>query len=362
MELGYMIVKILQNYSSEKKTLTTHPMSLEEIQKRAAAQYDGWTKAYEDYTSSDRPTRKMVQAAMESLISLEAHLPEEEQTIMYRTYGKDKPRKTDYWFKNPLRDSDLRFFVDAALYSGILNDSHKQRIIKNVKGLSGENLNKVTGYTNNFGNARYLPEIDVLGNAEMISNAIIRGKKIKFNLNIYNLKKELEPCSECLINPFYVVMGGNEKYYLLGTYDGQDKIYFFRIDLITNLVITKEKAESASNVTEIKNGLDFSKYFNEHPYMFGGNVVRMKLRVDKEIFTQIIDWFGYDVEVHTGSETDTTIDVTIKAAENAMHYWLLQYGESVQALDVSDEFAEKMRSAAKKILKNYSFDEGREEA
>lgn len=49
MELGYWIVRILQRYSSQKETGDTHPMTLAEIQKRAAAQYDGWKKPYEEY-------------------------------------------------------------------------------------------------------------------------------------------------------------------------------------------------------------------------------------------------------------------------------------------------------------------------
>lgn len=364
MELGYLIVKILQKHSSELATNTTHPMTLAEIQQRACAIYDGpLKKYYREYIKTDIPSRKMVQTALDSLISLELNMPDEEKTIMYREYGKeDSPRKTDYWFKNPLRDSDLRFFVDTALYSGILNEEHTRRLVKSVKGISGKNLDMMTSYSGAFGGARYTQNIDVLNNAEIISNAIERKKKIKFKLNIYNIKKELEVYQECIINPFYVVMSSNGKYYLLGTYDGNsDKIYFFRIDLMTNLKIKNEKAEDRSNVTEIKNGINLSEYYNQHPYMFGGKTSRMRLRVNKSIFTQIIDWFGYNVEVHEESETDTTIDVTVRVVEKSMHYWLLQYGESVRAINVSAEFAEKMRTAVKIIYRNYSDDENGEE-
>lgn len=363
MELGYLIVKILQKYSSEIVTNTTHPMTLAEIQQRACSIYDGpLKKHYKEYTKNDIPSRKMVQTALDSLVSMEMNLPEEEKTIFYREYGREEsPRKTDYWFKNPLRDSDLRFFVDTALYSGILNEPQIRRLVKNVKGLSGKNLDIMTLYSEAFGGARYSQNIDVLSNAEIISNAIEQKKKIKFKLNVYNIKKELELYQECLLNPFYVLMSNNGKYYLLGTYDsGKDKIYFFRIDLMTDLQITNEKVENRSNLTEIKNGINLYEYYNQRPYMFGGEATRMKLRVNKSIFTQIIDWFGCDIEVHLDSETETTIDVTVKVVENAMHYWLLQYGESVQAIDVSEKFAEKLRAAAKTIYNNYSYGENRE--
>ncbi len=355
MELGYTIVKILQKYSSEKRTHTTHPMSLAEIQLRAAAIYDNNLKHYKEYKASDIPTRKMVQTAMESLIDMELTLLDEEKTILYREYGdKDNPRKTDYWYRNPLRDSDLRFFVDMALYSGILNEAQTKRIVKNIKGLSGENLEQIISYAGNFGSSRYAQSIDVLENVEIISEAIIRKKKIGFTLNIYNLKKGLKTLSECQINPYYIVMGNNSRYYLLGTYDGRDKVYFFRIDLMTNLKVLSKYAEPRNSVTELRRGLNLSKYYNEHPYMFGGEVEDMRLRVDKDIFTQIVDWFGNDITVHEITETDTTIDVTVRAVKDAMHYWLLQYGESVKALDVDEDFAKKMREAAKRIYDNYS--------
>lgn len=357
MELGYWIVRILQRYSSQKETGDTHPMTLAEIQKRAAAQYDGWKKPYEEYKAEDRPTRKMVQDAMTSLIDGESLLPDEEKTIIYREYGNpDAPRRTDYWYRSLWRDADLRFLIDSVLYSGILNEKQTQEMVKNIKKLSGENLKKMTRYAGFFGGSRYFADNDVLSNVELLSAAIYQHKKVRFILNVYNIKKELQPDKEHIISPFEIVMGNNARYYLIGTYANSVKAYFFRIDLITGIDVLDEKADDKRNIEEIKNGMNLLKYHNEHPYMFGGKPVQMKLRVNKEIFTQIIDWFGHDVEVDRKSETETTIDVTVSAVEDAMHYWLLQYGENVKALNAGEDFAEKMRAAAMKIYENYSQD------
>lgn len=355
MELGYWIVRILQRYSSQKETSDTHPMTLAEIQQRAAAEYDGWKKPYKQYTKDEIPTRKMVQDAMKSLINWESLFPDEEKTILYREYGNpDARRRTDYWYRSPWRDADLRFLVDSALYSGILNEEQTQELIKNIKNLSGENLEKMTRYAVSFGGSRYFVDNDVLGNVELLSFAISEHKKVRFMLNVYNTKKELRPDKEHIISPFEIVMGNNARYYLMGTYDSSEKIYFFRIDLITGIEMLDENADDKRNIEEIKNGINLLKYHNEHPYMFGGKPVRMKLRVNKDIFTQIIDWFGHDIEVDEKSETETTIDVTVSAVEDAMHYWMLQYGENVKALNASEDFAEKMRAAAMKIYESYN--------
>lgn len=361
MELGYWIVRILQKYSSQKEAGDAYPMTLAEIQQRAAAEFDGWKKPYKEYNDKDTPTRRMVQRAMNSLIGWELSLPDEEKTIMYREYGDpDAPCRTDYWYRSPWRDADLRFLIDSALYSGILNEKQIRELVKNIKNLSGENLEKMTRYAGFFGGSRYFADNDVLSNVELLSTAIYRHTKVRFMLNVYNIKKELQPVKECIISPFEIVMGNNAKYYLIGTYENSVKAYFFRIDLITGIDMLDEKADDKKNIEEIRNGINLLKYHYEHPYMFGGKIVRMKLRVSKDIFTQIIDWFGPGVEVDEKSETETTIDVTVSAAEDAMHYWLLQYGENVKALNADEDFAEKMRAAAKKIYASYSLDGGKQ--
>ena len=361
MDLEYRIVRILQKYSSQKETTDTHPMTLTEIQQEAAKEYDDGKKPREDYNASDIPTRRMVQRAMDSLIGWELSLPPEEKTIMYREYGDpDAPRRTDYWYQSPWRDADLRFLIDSALYSGILNEKQTRELVENIKNLSGKNLKEMTRYARVFGGSRYFADNDVMSNVELLSAAIYQQKKVRFMLNVYNIKKELRPDQEHIISPFEIVMGNNAKYYLIGTYDNSVKVYFFRIDLITGINMLDEKAEDKENIEEIRNGINLLKYHNEHPYMFGGKPVRMKLRVNKDIFTQIIDWFGYDVTVDRKSETETTIDVTVSAVEDAMHYWLLQYGENVKALNVGEDFAEKMRAAAMKIYESYSLDGGKQ--
>jgi predicted DNA-binding transcriptional regulator YafY len=182
-------------------------------------------------------------------------------------------------------------------------------------------------------------------------SAINKRCKVEFSLNVYNIKKELTPYTECKISPHYVTMG-NGRYYLIGTYDGSEKIYLFRVDLMTKIEITTEKSVRRESISELRD-MNLSEYMYQHPYMISGEVRRMKLRVNKDIFTQIIDWFGIDVVVLLDTETENTIDVIIKACERAMHYWLLQYGEGVQALEMNDVFARRMQMAAKAIYEKY---------
>ena len=179
MDLEYRIVRILQKYSSQKETTDTHPMTLAEIQQEAAKEYDDGKKPREDYNARDIPTRRMVQRAMDSLIGWELSLPPEEKTIMYREYGDpDAPRRTDYWYQSPWRDADLRFLIDSALYSGILNEKQMRELVENIKNLSGKNLKEMTRYARVFGGSRYFADNDVMSNVELLSAAIYQQKKV----------------------------------------------------------------------------------------------------------------------------------------------------------------------------------------
>lgn len=352
MELSYAIVEILREFSSENPTMSTHPMTLTEIQKRLSQRF-GNRKSLTEINDDDFPTRKMVRTSMEALLQTEASLPEKERTIRYTEKGSDnKKYRSNYYYQSLLSDAELKYLIDSTLYSSIINTEQMQQLVNNIKGLSGKNLANMTLYASVFGEAKYSQQIDVLKNVEVLMEAIRKQRKVDFSLNVYNIEKELTPYTKCTINPHYVVMG-NSRYYLIGTYDGNEKPYFFRVDLMTDIVITNEKSDNRETVPELKNGLNLSQYMHQHPYMISGKVSRIKLRVNKSIFTQIIDWFGTDVIVLPDTETELTVDVSVKACEGAIHYWLLQYGQEVLALDMDKEFAKGMQTAAKTIYEKY---------
>ena len=70
------------------------------------------------------------------------------------------------------------------------------------------------------------------------------------------------------------------------------KYKLYRIDLMTDLSVTK-----AAAVTKEEAGIehemeDLFRYRIENPYLFTGKTETVRLRVDSEQFTQIVDWFG----------------------------------------------------------------------
>ncbi|NLG04659.1 MAG: WYL domain-containing protein, partial [Clostridia bacterium] len=160
------------------------------------------------------------------------------------------------------------------------------------------------------------------------------------------------PYKHVSINPHLVVMGSG-RYYLIATYDNSVKCYYFRVDLMTNIKITELNSTKRTDIPELKVGFNMSQYNIQHPYMVSGAVRKMKLRIKKEIFTQIVDWFGSTYSVVPNSETENTIDISVDVCEDAMVYWMMQYGENAEVLDMSSELKVKIRTAAKTIYEKY---------
>ena len=352
MELSYQIVEILKEFSSKEKTLETHPMSLSEVRKQLVLKI-GSRSNLGDVQDDDFPTRKMVRTSMKSLLEMEAILPEEQRTIRYtEKIRKEVSYKSNYWYENCISDAELKFLIDSALYANIINQKNGQKLVKNIQNLSGKKLSDMTMYAKNFGETKYTQNVDVLLNVEILMQAIKSQRKVSFDLNVYDVNKVLKSYNNYIINPHYVVMG-NGRYFLVGTYDNSEKCYYYRVDLMTKIKITKVVSVDRLNIPELKGGIDMSKYMFQHPYMISGNIKKMKLRVNKSIFTQIVDWFGTTFTVLPNTETIETVDISVEVCENAMKYWLLQYGENVQALDMGKDFAENMQKAAKIIYEKY---------
>lgn len=338
MSLHFSIIQVLKDNSSKTKTMTV-PQIRNEIVKIINPNIS-------EVSKTDIPTIKMVRTSLNSLLE-----QDRENIIKYtETYRKDgSPYRSKFYIEQP-NGAEFKFLMDSVLYSPILNKDIAQNLIAFLEKIGGKPVSKYVPYKDLF-KLKYKQKIDVIKNIAFIMKAIEHQRKINFTLYVYNTDLKLEKYREIKnLNPLYIIMN-NSKYYLLGSYN-QSKIYSFRLDLMDNFKETTEIALKLDYFNEIKDR-DWSKYMHEHPYMITGDVINQKLRVNKSIFTQIVDWFGSDIKVYKNTETDKTIDVTVRASENALKYWLLQYGENVKAIDMSDNLKKSMQNAAEIIYQNY---------
>ena len=123
-----------------------------------------------------------------------------------------------------------------------------------------------------------------------------------------------------------------------------------------NESIRTKKEEIARIEEELAN---LFKYRMENPYMFTGQVECVRIRVDADQFTQIVDWFSDDFRVvGYDADEDSYYDIEVKVNLNSFTFWVLQYSGCVEVLSRrgDDSFRRHIKETLEKALEKYEED------
>lgn len=344
MELSYLIIEVLKRHSSEKKQYDTRPLNQAEILYFLQKDYPHL---------SDEITEKKVRRAVEKMVAQESALPDPYKTLRFH---EKNGRITGYWVANTLSDLELKFLIDSVMYGTIINTQNAQSLAKRLQGLSGKALRELTKYASGaFGKQKYLPDIDVLENVNSIMQAQRKQRKVQFQLNAFDVQDDqivLSPTEKHTVSPLDVFLH-NGRYYLAAAYNNSNTVYFFRVDLMTDICQQDgERARKRDDFAALKD-VRRDHFMLKHPVMYGGREKRFKLRIKRKYFTQLVDTFSHSLTILPGSDTADTVDVLVDAIDEAMRLWLLPYGDIAEVLDMDSEFAGKMRKSIEILRKKY---------
>ena len=316
----------------------------------------------------------------------------DEREIIFIKKGQNG-RTIGYWMMEMLSESEWLFLMDSVINSKILTQKESDNLAKRITFLAGKRFSELTQYRHRMENQPYFvgdDDIDgkagyiescVLKQVYLIRQAIKQGKKVKFNLCVYDYGKQnirLIPYGRHgkvlpetpekykedvhrICSPFDIIFS-NGRYYMLGAdleterrTDLQYKLY--RVDLMSDVTINRAKA-----VTKEEAGLsqlnDLFGYRMENPYMFAGKVERVRIRVDADQLTQIVDWFSDCFKV-VGYDADESkyYDIEIKVNLNSFTFWVLQYSGCVEVLDIGrkgkNSYRNRIKETLRKALEKY---------
>ena len=321
-----------------------------------------------------------------------------EREIIFIKKGEEG-RTIGYWMMETISDSEWMFLMDSVLYSKILTKKEADNLAKRITFLAGKSFSELTQYRHRMDNQPYIvgdEDIDekvghidsrVLNYVHFIREAIKDEKKVKFNLCVYdycNQKVRLVPYGKHgkvlpetparykedvhrIVNPFEVIFS-NGRYYMLGadleTERSADLKYkLYRIDLMDDLSL----APRTTAITKKKAGIEeelanLYKYRMENPFMFAGRVERVRIRVDADQFTQIVDGFSDDFRVvGFDADEDSYYDIEVRVNLNSFTFWVLQYSGCVEVLDTGkkgdNSYRNHIKETLRKALEKYEEDE-----
>ena len=133
-----------------------------------------------------------------------------------------------------------------------------------------------------------------------------------------------------MINP-YQIAAVNGRYYLICNYDKYDNAANYRLDRITDIRLLDTPAKPMA----------------EHIYMFSGESAPVTFRLKKYLVSEVIDWFGRDIQFLEESGDEVTARVTVNL--ETMRRWALQYAlhaRVVSPRSLADAVKEDIRKAA----------------
>lgn len=341
-----MIINILDIL--KKYTDAEHRLSQKDISDILENEY---------YMKSDR---KSIKRNLMNLIDFgyDIEYSESIRIVKNKKTGEDEETYilSDFYLRRDFDDSELRLLIDSILFSKHIPYSQCKELIEKLEGLSN------IYFKSKVKHILTLPEKALINKQlfytiDVIDEAISKSRQISFKYNEYGTDKKLHVRKNCsgtekeyIINPYQMAVA-NGRYYLICNYDKYDGLSNYRLDRITDIKLLDTPRKPLKAIKGAENGLDLPKHMAEHIYMYAGESVRVEMRVKKYIVSDVIDWFGRDVEFR--DETDDEVTAVVHVNEAAMRKWALQYAVHVRVLS-PQSLVDGVREDIKTAAENYN--------
>lgn len=280
----------------------------------------------------------------------------------------NEKKLTDFSYVHDFSNDELDELIQTVVMSDILTEEMKQKLVSklmdsasiyyespfwdiyekklkfNPKGIYGRKAVKKA-------------ESNLAKSIKVIQDAINNWSQIEFTFNRYNSIGELEPLREQKITP-YNLMVYHDKYYCIGFWEDTKKTYHYRVDLMTDVRQAIEDGKPVPMRISTFEGFPYrdaswdpEKYMAEHLYMSYDKPEDVKIKIRKNNYTIIQEWFGnhYKVLKTECNDEYDVIKVRISSGKLLVS-WALQYADVVEIMnpDIRVEISKKIKELGKK--------------
>ena len=328
------ILNILKEYSDVK-----HPLNQQDIIKLLRDKYQM------------EANRKTIKRNLLDLLDCGFNL-EYKQIPRINARGEEEILYTDWYLERDFTDAELRLLIDSILFSSHIPYHQCMNLIKKLHGLSNRYFKNRTKHIKsvpmNAPNNKQL-----FYNIEILDEAISRGLQVEFRYNNFGTDKRLHPRLNAegeprvyTINP-YQMAAVNGRYYLICNYDKFDDVTHYRIDKISDIQLL---ATPVKTLKKLDYKLNLYQHLTHHLYMFSGDVIKITFEAESSMVSEIIDWFGMEVQFAPYGEESHL--VTVYTSEQAMTYWALQYAARIKVL-TPPSLVENIKAELLKAVSKY---------
>ncbi len=257
-------------------------------------------------------------------------------------------RGGSYLNTRTFEDSELRMLIDGVLSSKYITARHSKELIEKLCTLSNKyfrthitNIHSVNDWSKTDNQALFF-------NIELIDEAIESGRQVRFCYNKYGTDRRLHRTRTHAVSPYQLILH-HQRYYLMGFHEHWQNIVFYRVDRITDMVVTDERSTPIRQVEGYEHGIDYRELATELPYMFTDRRERVVFYADEGVVDQVVDWFGDNACFETDGDR---LKVTVKTSLQAMEYWAMQYLTRVEVIEPT-VLRERLRDNLRQGLDKY---------
>jgi predicted DNA-binding transcriptional regulator YafY len=264
----------------------------------------------------------------------------------------------------PFENAELRLLIDSVLGSKHISAAYTKGLIEKLTALSNKYFKSHIKNIYSINDWNKAQNADLFLNIELVDEAIESNVCVSFLYNKYGEDKKLHPTSRNLVSPYQMILH-NQHYYLIAFNHKWQSMRYYRMDKITDMQLTDEKRVELRSIKGFESGINYKQISSCLPYMFTDMPERVEFLADKKIIDQVVDWFGYDIEIKGESIEIKGEDIKIKGegdkflitltvSPNAMEYWAMQYLNYVEIVSpkhLRDRIKENLAKAIEKYNK-----------
>ena len=205
--------------------------------------------------------------------------------------------------------AEVKLLVDAVQSSRFISEEQSLELISKLADLVSSHKGEILKRHLYIESRAKTDNDGIMECVNMIHQAIIDNKKIKFKYYEYNVSKEkvlrydgytytFSPCA---------LVWNNDMYYIVGAYKDKEDFSKFRVDRMCELEMIDEQG------TDIREYLDMSDFFEREFSMMNGETCEVGLLCENKLMGSIVDKFGIDVktEIVDKDHFKATVDVNL---------------------------------------------------
>ena len=233
--------------------------------------------------------------------------------------------------------AELKLLVDAVQASKFITTKKSRELIAKLETLCGREQAKQLHRQVVVTNRSKAVNENIYYNVDMIYNAIAENVKIRFQYFEWTVNKEMKlrrDGSYYEVSP-WLLSWDDENYYLIAYDDRSRDIRHYRVDKMAGIIMLDKQGAEKERI-----GLqDVALYSQKMFGMYGGQEVRVKLKIRQRLIGVMLDKFGVGISISKCD--DEHVYVKVNAAVSPPFIgWLLGFGGQIAVIEPPELVAE----------------------